>query len=127
MSNCSGVKALPNSADNRSASCTFRTLPKTWTPFCTRTFVVPQPIPVETPVTTTLRTFLLLLDEFSSCHGNNISSDRDGGLPAFIFRPKEKERRASDLIALFAPDIDRIRTEVAMPNQVSGKTAIPTS
>ena len=33
----------------------FRTLPKTRKPCATRTFAVPQPMPVDVPVMTTLR------------------------------------------------------------------------
>src|ERR1700730_10780308 len=47
-------KASPNSRCRRSASLCRRTLPNTVKPFAIRTFVMPHPIPVETPVTTTL-------------------------------------------------------------------------
>src|SRR5215831_14534668 len=50
-----GTKALPNSAESRSASAFLRTLPNTRKPRAIRTLVVPQPIPVDVPVTTTLR------------------------------------------------------------------------
>src|SRR5260370_9311611 len=48
-----GTKPSPNSFCKRSASACLRTEPNTRNPFETSTFVVPQPIPVETPVTTT--------------------------------------------------------------------------
>src|SRR5208282_3362341 len=53
MSMTRGTKPSPNSLCKRSASACLRTEPNTRNPFETRTFVVPQPIPVETPVTTT--------------------------------------------------------------------------
>src|ERR1700685_2597079 len=53
MSIMRGTKPLPNSLCKRSASACLRTEPNTRTPFETSTFVVPQPIPEETPVTTT--------------------------------------------------------------------------
>src|ERR1700689_3042707 len=53
MSIMRGRKPLPNSLCKRSASACLRTEPNTRNPFETSTFVVPQPIPVETPVTTT--------------------------------------------------------------------------
>src|ERR1700677_3006803 len=58
MSIMRGTKPFPNSLCKRSASTGFRTEPNTRNPFEISTFVVPQPIPVETPVTTTS----LLLD-----------------------------------------------------------------
>src|SRR6202041_2509285 len=53
MSIIRGTKPLPNSLCKRSASACLRTEPNTRNPFETSTFVVPQPIPVDTPVTTT--------------------------------------------------------------------------
>src|ERR1700733_1834337 len=53
MSIMRGTKSPPNSLCKRSASACLRTEPNTRNPFETSTFVVPQPIPVETPVTTT--------------------------------------------------------------------------
>src|SRR5271166_4602239 len=52
-SNRSGEKESPNSRSSRSASSFFRTLPKTRKPAWVSTFAQPQPMPVETPVTTT--------------------------------------------------------------------------
>src|SRR6202453_1232831 len=57
MSIMRGTKPSPNSACKRSASACLRTEPNTRNPFETSTFVVPQPIPVETPVTTTFLLF----------------------------------------------------------------------
>src|SRR5258708_13993741 len=54
-----GTKPLPNSLCKRSASAGLRTEPNTRNPFETSTFVVPQPIPVETPVTTTSLVFAI--------------------------------------------------------------------
>src|ERR1700679_2875066 len=54
-----GTKPLPNSLCKRSASICLRTEPNTRNPFETSTFVVPQPIPVETPVTTTSLLFAI--------------------------------------------------------------------
>src|SRR5712692_7217767 len=54
-----GTKPFPNSLCKRSASACFRTEPNTRNPFETSTFVVPQPIPVETPVTTTSLLFAI--------------------------------------------------------------------
>src|ERR1035438_5908415 len=54
-----GTKPLPNSLCKRSASAGLRTEPNTRNPFETSTFVVPQPIPVETPVTTTSLLFAI--------------------------------------------------------------------
>src|ERR1700679_3702484 len=54
-----GTKPLPNSLCKRSASVCLRTEPNTRNPFETSTFVVPQPIPVETPVTTTSLLFAI--------------------------------------------------------------------
>src|SRR6202453_1984108 len=54
-----GTKALPNSLCRRSASACLRTEPNTRNPFETRIFVVPQPIPVDTPVTTTSLLFAI--------------------------------------------------------------------
>src|SRR6202050_1906836 len=53
MSIVRGTKPLPNHFCRRSAAACLRTEPNTRNPFETSTFVVPQPIPVETPVTTT--------------------------------------------------------------------------
>src|SRR5580693_5535525 len=53
MSIIRGTKPFPNSLCKRSASACLRTEPNTRNPFEISTFVVPQPIPVETPVTTT--------------------------------------------------------------------------
>src|ERR1700722_18196319 len=53
MSIMRGTKPLPNSFCKRSPSACLRTEPNTRKPFEIRTFVVPQPIPVDTPVTTT--------------------------------------------------------------------------
>src|ERR1700728_2433522 len=53
MSIVRGTKPSPNSFCSRSASACLRTEPNTRNPLETRTFVVPQPIPVDTPVTTT--------------------------------------------------------------------------
>src|ERR1700691_2564724 len=53
MSIMRGTKPSPNSVCKRSASSCLRTEPNTRNPFETSTFVVPQPIPLETPVTTT--------------------------------------------------------------------------
>src|SRR6202050_1003749 len=67
MSMIRGTKRSPNSLCKRSASACLRTEPNTRNPFEIRTFVVPQPIPVDTPVTTTSLlfaiAFLLLLFE----------------------------------------------------------------
>src|SRR5271168_83139 len=65
-----GTKPLPNSLCKRSASACLRTEPNTRNPFETRTFVVPQPIPVETPVTTTSLLFAIefLQDDYSHSH-----------------------------------------------------------
>jgi hypothetical protein len=54
-SKTSGTNAGPNSAASRSASAFLRTLPKTRKPRAIKTLAVPQPMPVEVPVTTTLR------------------------------------------------------------------------
>src|SRR5580698_7905864 len=54
MSMMRGTKPSPNSFCKRSASACLRTEPNTRNPFETSTFVVPQPIPLDTPVTTTL-------------------------------------------------------------------------
>src|ERR1700721_3092798 len=59
MSIVRGTKPLPNSFCNRSASACLRTEPNTRNPFEIRTFVVPQPIPVDTPVTTTSLLFAI--------------------------------------------------------------------
>src|ERR1700692_122927 len=59
MSITRGTKAFPNSFCKRSASACLRTEPNTRNPFETSTFVVPQPIPVETPVTTTSLLFAI--------------------------------------------------------------------
>src|ERR1700679_292237 len=59
MSIMSGTKPSPNSLCKRSASACLRTEPNTRNPFETSTFVVPQPIPVETPVTTTSLLFAI--------------------------------------------------------------------
>src|SRR5258706_16482166 len=49
-----GVKASPNSRLSRSASVFRRTVPNTLKPLDRRTLQVPNPIPVDTPVTTTV-------------------------------------------------------------------------
>src|SRR5580658_1879143 len=54
MSIIRGTKLLPNSACRRSASVCLLTEANTRNLFETSTFVVPQPIPLDTPVTTTL-------------------------------------------------------------------------
>src|SRR6202047_4271426 len=59
MSIVRGTKPSPNSFCKRSASACLRTEPNTRNPFETSTFVVPQPIPVETPVTTTSLLFAI--------------------------------------------------------------------
>src|SRR2546425_3793460 len=59
MSIMRGTKPLPNSLCKRTASACLRTEPNTRNPFETSTFVVPQPIPVETPVTTTSLLFAI--------------------------------------------------------------------
>src|SRR5471032_357816 len=59
MSIMRGTKPLPNSLCKRSASACLRTEPNTRNPFETRTFVLPQPIPVDTPVTTTSLLFAI--------------------------------------------------------------------
>src|ERR1700689_4815072 len=61
MSMTRGTKPSPNSLCKRSASAWLRTEPNTRNPFETSTFVVPQPIPVETPVTTTSLLFAIAL------------------------------------------------------------------
>jgi hypothetical protein len=63
-----GTKPLPNYFCKRSASACLRTEPNTRNPFETSTFVVPQPIPVETPVTTT--SLLLAIAFLRRCQGN---------------------------------------------------------
>src|ERR1700691_982166 len=60
MSIMRGTKPLPNSLCRRSASACLRTEPNTRNPFETSTFVAPQPIPVETPVTTTSLLFAIV-------------------------------------------------------------------
>src|ERR1700733_6082763 len=67
MSIMRGTKPSPNSPCKRSASACLRTEPNTRNPFETSTFVVPQPIPVETPVTTTslLLAIAFLLEVYS--------------------------------------------------------------
>src|SRR3984957_6400578 len=60
MSIMRGTKLLPNSVCKRSASACLRTEPNTRNPFETRIFVVPQPIPVDTPVTTTSLLFAIV-------------------------------------------------------------------
>ncbi len=62
-SNIRGEKRSPSSACSRSASACLRTLPKTRKPFAVITLAIPQPMPVETPVTTTLCTDYLLRAE----------------------------------------------------------------
>src|ERR1700732_5635545 len=57
----SGAKPSPNSFCRRSASAGLRTEPNTRNPFETSTFVVPQPIPGETPVATTSWLFAIAL------------------------------------------------------------------
>jgi hypothetical protein len=47
------VTAWPNAAVSRSASAALRTLPNTWKPRFVSTWATAQPIPVDTPVTTT--------------------------------------------------------------------------
>src|SRR5580692_5052320 len=59
MSIMRGTKPSPNSLCKRSASACLRTEPNTRNPFETSTFVVPQPIPVDTPVTTTSLLFAI--------------------------------------------------------------------
>src|SRR5258708_9658706 len=59
MSMMRGTKPSPNSLLKRSASACLLTEPNTRNPFETSTFVVPQPIPVETPVTTTSLLFAI--------------------------------------------------------------------
>src|ERR1700674_1602579 len=59
MSIMRGTKPFPNSFCKRSASACLRTEPNTRNPLEIRTFVVPQPIPVETPVTTTSLLFAI--------------------------------------------------------------------
>src|ERR1700692_1049865 len=59
MSIMRGTKLTPNSVCKRSASACLRTEPNTRNPFETSTFVVPQPIPVKTPVTTTSLLFAI--------------------------------------------------------------------
>src|SRR6202166_424615 len=59
MSIMRGTKPLPLPICKRSASACLRTEPNTRNPFETSTFVVPQPIPVETPVTTTSLLFAI--------------------------------------------------------------------
>src|ERR1700689_4086547 len=59
MSIVGGTKPSPNSFCKRSASACLRTEPNTRSPFETSTFVVPQPMPVETPVTTTSLLFAI--------------------------------------------------------------------
>src|SRR5262245_51847515 len=59
-SKTSGVNAGPNSRASRSASAALRTLPKTRKPSATRTFAAPHPMPVDAPVTTTVRGIGLL-------------------------------------------------------------------
>src|SRR5580692_9431526 len=56
-----GTKPSPNSFCKRSASACLRTEPNTRNPFEIRTFVVPQPSPVDTPVTTTSLLFAIEL------------------------------------------------------------------
>jgi len=66
----SGTKRSPNSLDRRSASDVFRTLPKTRNPRSMRTLVVPQPMPVDVPVITTLP-IQSPLPTFASGRGRN--------------------------------------------------------
>src|SRR5271168_326667 len=61
MSMTRGTKPSPNSLCKRSASACLRTEPNTRNPFETSTFVVPQPIPLDTPVTTTSWLFAIAL------------------------------------------------------------------
>src|ERR1700728_1201021 len=61
MSMTRGTKPSPSSLGKRSASACLRTEPNTRNPFETSTLVVPQPIPVETPVTTTSLLFAVAL------------------------------------------------------------------
>src|ERR1700719_5271978 len=59
MSIMRGTKPSRNSLCKRSASACLRTEPNTRNPFEISTFVVPQPIPVDTPVTTTSLLFAI--------------------------------------------------------------------
>src|ERR1700719_949491 len=61
MSMTRGTKPSPNSLCKRSASACLRTEPNTRNPFETSTFVDPQPIPLDTPVTTTSLLFAIAL------------------------------------------------------------------
>src|ERR1700683_3424602 len=79
MSIMRGTNPLPNSPCKRSASACLRTEPNTRNPFETSTFVVPQPIPVETPVTTTSLLFgiqFLLRDTSHPAAHAGIQTDR---------------------------------------------------
>src|SRR5271170_7249414 len=69
MSIMRGTKLLPNSLCKRSASVCLRTEPNTRNPFEISTFAVPQPIPVETPVTTTSLLFAIALRPSGSAAG----------------------------------------------------------
>ena len=50
-SKISGVTESPNAAWSFCASASLRTMPNTWTPHWTSTYVLLQPMPVEVPVT----------------------------------------------------------------------------
>jgi len=54
-SKSNGTKRSPNSAARRSVSEILRTLPKTRKPWAMRILAVPQPMPLDVPVITTLR------------------------------------------------------------------------
>src|ERR1700675_1102855 len=61
MSMTRGTKSSPNSLCKQSASACLRKEPNTRNPFETSTFVVPKPIPLDTPVTTTSLLFAIAL------------------------------------------------------------------
>src|ERR1700722_11114653 len=72
-----GTKAFPNSFCKRSASACLRTEPNTRNPFERSTFVVPHPIPVETPVTTT--SLLFAISFLTGCYCRRAdSTGREG-------------------------------------------------
>src|SRR6202163_1118100 len=84
-----GTKPLPNSLCKRSASACLRTEPNTRNPFETSTFVVPQPIPVETPVTTTSLLFAIaFLLRWITVHLQLYSSARCDGILGSLGYPE---------------------------------------
>src|ERR1700690_1315582 len=94
MSKISGTYISPNSWRSRSPSAAWRTLPNTRQPCPISTLLIPQPIPVETPVTTAL----FIVQDPANLRAQSYTKRRAGALTQ-ILQPEEREGEGDRAVA----------------------------